>query len=126
MGETAILPVMREPMATKAKKPAPKRTASVQSRTGAGAAIGERSKDAAKPAFGKAAPRKVTPAQKTAAPAAKPVPKSTKSPKGSDSPSLATKIAQVATGAVVATAKGAASLAASVTGKRGEGKAKAK
>lgn len=105
-------------MATKAKKPAPKRTASVQSKTGAGAAIGERSKDAAKPAFGKAAPRKVTPAQKTAA---KPAPKSAKSPKGSDSSSLATKIAQVATGAVVATAKGAASLAASVTGKRGEG-----
>ncbi|MHA6687398.1 hypothetical protein [Mesorhizobium sp. A556] len=110
-------------MVTKAKKPAAKKTASVQSKTGAGAAIAERSRDAAKPAaFGKAAPRKVTPAQKSAAPAAKPASRSAKGSKNSDNPSLATKIAQVATGAVVATAK----LAASVVGKGGEGKSKTK
>jgi hypothetical protein len=63
----------------------------------------------------------VTPAQKSAAPAAKPAPKGAKSAKSSDGPSLATRIAQVATGAVVATAK----LAASVVGK-GEGKSKTK
>jgi large subunit ribosomal protein L23Ae len=108
-------------MATKAKKPAPKKAASVQSKTGAGAALAERSKDAAKkPTFGKAAPRKVAPAAKTATPAAKPVSGSTKK---SGEPSLATKIAHVAAGAVVATAKGAASVAASFAGK---GKAKSK
>jgi hypothetical protein len=107
-------------MATKAKKPAAKKTATVQSKTGAGAAAGERSRGAAKPAFGKAAPRKVMPGLKSTVPSAKPASKSAKSSKG-NSPSLATKIAQVATGAVVATAK----LAASVVGK-GEGKSKTK
>jgi large subunit ribosomal protein L23Ae len=115
-------------MVTKAKKPAARKSASLQSKTGAGAAVAERSKDAAKkPTFGKAAPRKVTPAAKSAAPAEKPAAKSAKAPKTSSGPSLATKIAHVATGAVVATAKGAASLAASVVGKDGaKGKAKAK
>jgi large subunit ribosomal protein L23Ae len=116
-------------MATKAKKPAPRKAASIQTKTGAGPAVGEHSKDAAKkPAFGKAAPRKVTPtAAKTAAPAAKSAPRTAKPAKAAGGPSLVTKIAHVATGAVVATAKGAASLAASVTRKDGaKGKAKAK
>jgi hypothetical protein len=106
-------------MATKAKKPAPKKAPSARSKAGAGAAPAQRSKDAAKkPAFGKAAPRKVEPAAKTAASATKPVTAST-GKRGE--PSLATRIVHVAAGAVVATAKGAASL---VTGKKNAGKTK--
>lgn len=105
-------------MASKTGKPAAKKAAGVQAKTGAGAAVAERSKDAAKkPAFGKAAPKKVTPAARATTASEKPAPKARK-PK-SNGPSLATRIAQVATGAVVASAKGAASLAASITGKEG-------
>jgi hypothetical protein len=99
-------------MAAKAKKPAPKK-ATTRPRTVASAAPAERSKEAPKkPAFGKAAPRKVEPAAKTPAATTKPV---SGSARKSGEPSLATKIVHVAAGAVVATAKGAASL---VTGKR--------
>ena len=102
-------------MAAKAKKPAPKKAASARPKAGAGAAVAQRSKDAAKkPTFGKATPRRVEPAAKTAAPATKPVTGSTRK---SGEPSLATKIVHVAAGAVVATAKGAASL---VTGKKAD------
>jgi large subunit ribosomal protein L23Ae len=114
-------------MVTKTRKPAARKSAGVRSKTGAGAALAERSKDAAKPTFGKAAPKKVIPsAAEPTARAVKAAPKSAKSAKAS-SPSLATKIAHVATGAVVATARGAASLAASVVGKEGaKNKSKAK
>jgi hypothetical protein len=111
------LPISQEiSMATKAKKPTPKKATSARSKAGAGAATAQRSKDAAKkPAFGKAAPRKVEPAAETVAPATKPVTGK------SGGPSLATKIVHVAAGAVVATAKGAASL---VTGKKKAGRTK--
>ncbi|RWB78457.1 MAG: hypothetical protein EOQ50_01165 [Mesorhizobium sp.] len=108
-------------MATNSRKPVAKKARATQSRTtqakaGAGPAIAERSKDA-KPAFGKAAPKKVTPgvAHKVAPKAHKPHKPATKT-----SGPIRT-VASVATGAVVATAR----LAASVLG-RGGGKAKAK
>jgi hypothetical protein len=113
-------------MAQKARKPAPAKGKAVQSKAGAGPAIAARSKDA-KPTFGKAAPKKVVSAVAKAAPK---VVKSKKSPAGDES--MAGKAmrtvkatANVAAGAVVATAKGAASLAASVVG-RGGSSAKAK
>ncbi|MDX8442395.1 hypothetical protein [Mesorhizobium australafricanum] len=108
-------------MATNSRKPAPKKNKANQSRTtqakaGAGPAVAERSKDA-KPAFGKAAPKKVTPGtvHKVAARSAKhPKPAARKS-------GPIRTAASVATGAVVATAR----LAASMFG-RGGAKAKAK
>ena len=107
-------------MATKTRKPAPARSRANQSRTtqsraGAGPAMAERSKDA-KPTFGKAAPKKVTPgaAHKAVAKAVKPHKPATKS-------GPIRTVASVATGAVVATAR----LAASVLGRRGA-KAKSK
>ncbi|RWM04664.1 MAG: hypothetical protein E5X74_27180 [Mesorhizobium sp.] len=105
-------------MATKTRKPAPARSRANQSRTaqskaGAAEAMAERTKDA-KPAFGKAAPKKVVPgaAHKTAAKPHKPAAKK---------PGPIRTVASVATGAVVATAR----LAASVLG-RGGAKAKTK
>jgi hypothetical protein len=105
-------------MATKARKPAAAKTRTAKdgpAKTGAGAAIAERSKDA-KPSFGKAAPRKVVPAATKA-------PSPRKAAKGKQS--AVRTVASVAAGAVVATARGAVSLAASVIGKGGS-KAKAK
>jgi len=100
-------------MATKTRKSAPARGRATQSRTTQSAA--ERSKDA-KPAFGKAGPRQVVPgaSHKTAAKAAKPHKPAAKS-------GPIRTVASVATGAVVATAR----LAASVLGRRGA-KAKSK
>ncbi|MER8752437.1 hypothetical protein NKH57_24790 [Mesorhizobium sp. M1050] len=113
-------------MAQKARKPAPSKGKATQSKAGAGPATTARSKDT-KPAFGKAAPKKVVPAAAKAAPkTAKP-----KKPAGADgsisSSALRTvkAAANVAAGAVVAAARGTASLAASVVGK-GDSKAKAK
>jgi large subunit ribosomal protein L23Ae len=106
-------------MATKARKPAPAKGKATQSKAGAGPAIAARSKDA-KPAFGKAAPKKVVP---TAAKPKKPA-----NPSDSLSGSAmrtAKATANVAAGAVMVAARGAASLAASVMGKGGS-KAKAK
>lgn len=138
---------------TKVKKPAAagkttraKATQAAKTKSGAGQAVAERSKDA-KPAFGKAAPKRVTPAatsaaskaastakkagssvksgaakvssaaKAVAAPATKAkVTKTTKSKAGADGSiisSLARTVkatANVAVGAAVATAKGAASL----------------
>jgi hypothetical protein len=118
-------------MATKARRPAPGKgkaaqSKSIQSKTGAGPAIAERSKDAAKPAFGKSPPKKVVPvAAKPAAPkSAKPKKASEGSMAGNAMRSVKAT-ANVAAGAVVATARGAASLAASVMGK-GNSKTKAK
>ncbi|TPN35980.1 hypothetical protein [Mesorhizobium sp. B1-1-6] len=105
-------------MATKARKPATAKTRTTkttQAKAGAGPAIAERSKDA-KPSFGKAAPRKVAAAAAKPASARKPAP---------DKSGAVRTVASVAAGAVVATARGAASLAASVMGKGGP-KAKAK
>ncbi|SFN59766.1 hypothetical protein SAMN03159463_00099 [Mesorhizobium sp. NFR06] len=108
-------------MAANSRKPAAKKTRAGQSRTtqvkpGAGPAVAERSKDV-KPTFGKASPKKVTPdaLHKVAA-------KSAKHPKPAAKKSGPIRtVASVATGAVVATAR----LAASVFG-RGGAKAKAK
>ncbi|TPM40032.1 hypothetical protein [Mesorhizobium sp. B2-3-4] len=110
-------------MATKARKPAkakqtqPKAT---QSKTGAGPAIAQRSKDA-KPSFGKAPPKKVVPGA-AAKLAAKPA--QARKPAAAGSSKVRTA-ANIAAGAVVATARGVASLAASVVGKSGA-KAKTK
>ncbi|PBB97763.1 hypothetical protein [Mesorhizobium sp. WSM3862] len=102
-------------MATKTRKPALARSRANQSRAGAATATAERSKDA-KPSFGKAAPKKVVPgtAHKAPAKAAKP-----HKPAARSGPIRT--VASVATGAVVATAR----LAASVLG-RGGAKAKPK
>ncbi|MDG4882249.1 hypothetical protein [Mesorhizobium sp. WSM4884] len=107
-------------MATKTRKPAPARNRANQSRAtqakgGAAPATSERSRDA-KPTFGKAAPKQVVPgvAHKTAAKAVKPHKPAAKS-------GPIRTVASVATGAVVATAR----LAASVLG-RGGAKAKNK
>lgn len=103
-------------MAPRAKKPAAKKAGITRSKTAAGAAVGQQSSDAAKkPAFGKAAPRRVETTAQPAAAKKKTV--AAKAGKDGD-PSLATKIVHVATGAVVAGAKGAASLVASVAGKK--------
>ena len=107
-------------MATNSRKTAPKKARANQTRTtqakaGAGPAIAERSKDA-KPAFGKAPPKKVTPGaiHKVAAKAHKP-----HKPAASKSGPIRT-VASVATGAVVATAR----LAASMLGRRTSAKSK--
>lgn len=112
-------------MATKARKPVLAKAKAVQPKTTAGDA--SRAKDAAKPAFGKAAPKKVIPAHAKGAPkSAKP-----KKPAGTDNSLAGSAMrtvkatANVAAGAVVVAARGAASLAASVMGKGGS-KAKAK
>jgi hypothetical protein len=107
-------------MAQKARKPAPARGKATQSKAGAGPAVAERSKDA-KPAFGKAAPKKVVPgvAPKVAAKTAQ-----ARKPAASNSSKVRTA-ANIAAGAVVATARGVVSLAASVVG-RGGSKAKTK
>jgi len=123
-------------MATKAKTPAKSKTAqpkarqakATQAKAGVGPAIAERSKDA-KPAFGKAAPKKVEPVA-----TANVTEKTAKSKKPASRGSMAggamrtvKATANVAAGAVAATARGAASLAASVIGKGGsKSKAKAK
>jgi hypothetical protein len=106
-------------MATNSRKsPSKKSRASqpkaTQAKAGAGPAVAERSKDA-KPAFGKAAPKKVTPAATH-----KVVAKSAKHPRTSTGaaakkPGPIRTAATVATGAVVATAR----LAASVFGRSG-------
>ncbi|AZO10266.1 MULTISPECIES: hypothetical protein [unclassified Mesorhizobium] len=108
-------------MAAKTRKPAPARSRTSQSRAtqakaGAGPAVAERSKDA-KPSFGKAAPKKVVPGatHKVAAKPAKP-----HKPAASKAGPIRA-VASAATGAVVATAR----LAASVLG-RGGAKAKTK
>lgn len=95
-------------MATKTRKPAPARSRASQPRPSNPA-------DDAKPTFGKAAPRKVVPgaAHKAAKPA-----KPHKPAAGKSSPIRT--VASVATGAVVATAR----LAASMLGRRAKAKAK--
>ncbi|RAZ76444.1 hypothetical protein DPM35_17335 [Mesorhizobium atlanticum] len=107
-------------MATNSRKPVAKKTRATQSRTtqanaGAGPAIAERSKDA-KPAFGKAAPKKVTSGLAHKVAAHKVEAKNAKRPKPAAKKSGPIRaVASVATGAVVATAR----LAASVFGRGG-------
>ena len=111
-------------MATKARKPALAKAKAVQSKAAAGDVA--RPRDAAKPAFGKAAPKRVVPSAKAAPKAAKP--KKAAGADGSLAGSAMRTVkatANVAAGAVVVAARGAASLAASVMGKGGS-KAKAK
>jgi hypothetical protein len=114
-------------MATTTRKAPPKKGKAIESKTGAGAAIAERSKDSKKPTFGKAAPKTVKPATpksaaaKPAKPAAakaaaKPAKIST-----AEEPSIATRVMRK----VKNTASGAVAMAASVIGKDG-GKSKAK
>jgi hypothetical protein len=110
-------------MATKAKKAVSKTGKALESKTGAGAAVAERSKDA-KPTFGKASPKTVKQAApaKAAAPAAKPAasaktaskPTAKAAPKkASEGPSMAKRVVRK----VKEAASGAVAMAASVIGK---------
>ena len=101
-------------MATTTRKVAPKKSKALQSKTGAGAAVAERSKDAKK-TFGKAAPKTVKPAT-----ASKPA-KAPKAKAADGKPSMATRVMRK----VKKTASGAVAMAASVIGK-GSKPAKAK
>jgi hypothetical protein len=114
-------------MATTTKKASPKKGKAVEPKTGAGAAVAERPKDAKKPTFGKAAPKTVKPAapKLVAAKLAKPAaakasvkPATSATAEGS---SIATRVMRK----VKNTASGAVAMAASVIGKDG-GKSKAK
>ncbi|UVK42916.1 hypothetical protein BPNPMPFG_004646 [Mesorhizobium sp. AR07] len=113
-------------MAQKARKPTPVKGKATQAKTGAGPAIAERSKDA-KPAFGKAAPKKVVPATAKAEPKAAKARKPVNADNSLAGSAMRTvkAAANVAAGAVVVAARGTVSLAASVMGKGGS-KAKAK
>ena len=122
-------------MATTRKKAAPKKSKSVQSKTGAGAAIAERSKDAKKPSFGKADPKAVKPAAaKSSAKPAKPAkPAKTAaarptsaSPANGTSASRPQSIAMRLLGKMKDTATIAVGLAASVMGKDGKDPRKGK
>ncbi len=106
-------------MATTKKKAAPKRSGKpAQAKTGAGAAIAERSKDAKKPSFGTAAPKTVK-APAKAAPSAKTAP-AKKSV--SDKPSMAARVMRK----VKDTASVAVGMAASAIGRDGKEPKKAK
>jgi large subunit ribosomal protein L23Ae len=123
--------------ATKSGSAKTKAAKTTQAKAGAGPAIAERSKDA-KPAFGRAAPKKVSPAAAKAAPritakadGGKSVGKAPAARVGSGDDSIGTKVARgakaavnVAAGAVVVAAKGAASLASSVKGPKDRSKPK--
>ncbi|MBN9222736.1 MAG: hypothetical protein J0I79_32795 [Mesorhizobium sp.] len=109
-------------MALKARKPVAAKARSVrEAQAKAGA---ERAKDA-KPSFGKAAPRKVVPAAKAPAPRKAASEKQAQDTQSQGKQGAIRTVANIAAGAVVATARGAASLAASVIGKGGR-KAKTK
>ena len=110
-------------MATTTKKAPPKKGKAIESKTGAGAAIAERSKDTKKPTFGKAAPKTVKPAapKSAAAKTAKPAARQTCQIRYRRGPSIATRVMRK----VKNTASGAVAMAASVIGKDG-GKSKAK
>jgi hypothetical protein len=103
---------------TKAKKAAPKKAAATESKSGAGAAMAERSKDA-KASFGKAAPKTVKSPAAAKSPAAKSTAKPAKAAAPAKtakaSPSLATRVMRK----VKDTAEGAVTMAASVIGKGG-------
>ena len=112
-------------MATNKKKAAPGKSGKTQAKSGAGAAIAERSKDAKKPTFGTAAPKSVkaaTPAKSPAKPA--PAAKAStpaKKPAG-DKPSMAARVMRK----VKDTATIAVGMAASAIGRDGKEPKKAK
>jgi hypothetical protein len=105
-------------MATKARKPVLAKAKAVQSKAATGDAA--RAKDAGKPAFGKAVPKRVVPATAKAAPRAKKPANGGSSIAGRAARTVKAT-ASVAAGAVIVAAR----LAASVVG-RGGSKAKAK
>lgn len=111
-------------MATMKKKTAPRKSGKpLEAKTGAGAAMAERSKDAKKPSFGTAAPKSVKAPVKTPAkamPAAKPSTAAKKS--ASDKPSMASRVIRK----VKDTASGAVAMAASAIGRDGKEPPKAK
>jgi hypothetical protein len=92
-------------MATTPKKAAPRKGKALESKTGAGAALAERSKDAKK-TFGKSAP-------KTVKPAATSKPSKTVKPKAAAKPSIASRVMRK----VKDTASGAVAMATSVMSK---------
>ena len=94
--------------ATTRKKSAPKKS-STASKPGAGAAVAERSKDADKKAFGKAAPKTVKPAAAAKSKTMKPAKKASE-----DGPSIASRVIRK----VKKTASGAVAMAGSVIGRR--------
>jgi hypothetical protein len=101
-------------MATTTKKNSAAKSKATQAKAGAGPAIAERSKDAKKPTFGKAAPKTVkSTAPKTTKTAAK---------RKSEDGGIASTVFQ----AVKDTAKGAVALAASVIGRDGKTSTKSK
>ncbi|MBZ9678624.1 hypothetical protein [Mesorhizobium sp. ES1-1] len=121
----ATQPKANQSKATQSRSAQPK--AAAKTGADAGAAVAERSKEA-KPAFGKAAPKKVIPVAAKAAPKAARAKRPANTDDSISGSAMRTvkAAANVAAGAVVVAAKGTASLAASMIG-RGEGsKAKAK
>ena len=112
-------------MATTKKKATPRKSGKAQAKSGAGAAIAERSKDAKKPSFGTAAPKTVKPAAPTkqpakTAPAAKASAPARSS--ASDKPSMAARVMRK----VKDTASIAVGMAASAIGRDGKETKKAK
>ena len=108
-------------MATTKKKTAPRKGKSVEAKTGAGAAIAERSKDAKKPGFGKAAPKSVkSPAAKAGSPAKAKAASPAKT--SADKPSMAARVIR----RVKDTATIAVGMAAAAVGRDGKETRKAK
>ena len=103
-------------MATTKKKAAPRKGKPAESKSGAGAAIAERSKDAKKQSFGKAAPKSVkSPAAKasTTAKTASPVKTASPAKTSGDQSSIAARIMH----RVKDTATIAVGMAASIMGR---------
>ena len=112
-------------MATTKKKAAPRKGKSVEAKSGAGAAIAERSKDAKKQNFGKASPKRVkSPAAKTSTTAKASSPATTSSPPmaAGDKPSLAARVMRKAKDAATI----AVGMAATVVGRDGKESRKSK
>jgi hypothetical protein len=111
-------------MATTKKKAAPRKSGNTQAKSGAGAAIAERSKDAKKPSFGTAAPKSVkaaAPTKATSKPASANPSTAAKSTSG-DKPSMAARVMRK----VKDTATIAVGMAASAIGRDGKEPRKAK
>jgi hypothetical protein len=105
-------------MATTKKKTAPRKGKSVETKSGAGAAIAERSKDA-KQSFGKAAPKRVkSPAAKasTAAKPSSPAKSASPAKASADKPSMAAQVMR----RVKDTATIAVGMAAAIVGRDGK------
>lgn len=112
-------------MATTKKKTAPRKGKPVETKAGAGAAIAERSKDAKKPGFGKAAPKSVkSPAAKSSSPAKSASSAKSASPAkvSAEKPSMAARVMR----RVKDTATIAVGMAASIVGRDGKESRKSK